>query len=150
MPSFEFEVAVRAPLELAFSIYTDIERWRNRSVFGDIHWVQGAPWEEGSRLEVETRSPFPSKVDQVVQHFSANESVGYLSHVFGITTETHVMLVRISAMETLMRIRMQLLGKVSRALGSAIEPMILKATKQFFRDFCWECEPAARKAQGQS
>lgn len=36
MQSFEFEVAVRARLELAFSIHTDIERWRNRSVFGDI------------------------------------------------------------------------------------------------------------------
>lgn len=150
MQSFEFEVAVRAPLELTFSIYTDIERWRNRSVFGDIRWAKGAPWEEGSRLEVETRSPFPSKVDQVVQHFSANESVGYLSHVFGITTETQVTFVRVSEMETLMRIRMQLLGKVTRALGFAIEPTILKATKQFFRDFCWDCEQAAKKAQGQS
>lgn len=112
--------------------------------------MKGVPWEEGSRLEVETRSPFPSKVDQVVQHFSANESVGYLSHVFGITTETHVMFVRISAMETLMRIRMQSLGNLTRALGFAIAPTTLKAAKQFFRDFRWECEPAARKARGQS
>lgn len=89
MESFEFEVAVRAPLELTFSIYTDMERWRNRRVFGDIRWANGAPWEEGSRLEVETRSPFPSKVDQVVQDFSANERVGYLSHVFGIATRSY-------------------------------------------------------------
>lgn len=58
--------------------------------------------------------------------------------------------VRVSAIEMLMRIRMQLLGKVTRALGFAIEPTILKATKQFFRDFCWECDQAARKAQGKS
>jgi len=90
MQSFEFEVAIRAPGELTFSIYTDIQRWKNRSVFGDIRWVKGMPWEEGSRLHLETRKPLPSRVDQVVQHFVANSRVGYLSHVFGMTTETEV------------------------------------------------------------
>ena len=148
MQAFEFQVVVRAPLELTFSIYADIECWRNRSVFGDIRWVKGTPWAEGSRLHVETRSPVPSKVDQVVQHFCANESVGYLSHVFGITTETRVTFVRVSAAETLIHVSMQLLGKVTRALGFAIEPMILKATKEFFQDLCRECEEASRGAAG--
>ena len=67
--AFEFEALARAPLELTFSIYADVERWRNRSVFGDIRWVKGTPGAEGSRLQVETRSSVPSKVDQVVQHF---------------------------------------------------------------------------------
>jgi len=82
-------------------------------------------------------------VDQVVQHFSANGSVDYLSHVFGITKETRVSFVRVSAAEPLIQVRMQLLGKVTRALGFAVEPMILKATKEFFRDLCRECEEAS-------
>jgi hypothetical protein len=71
MKSFAFEVAVRCPLAVVFAIYADIERWKNRSIFGDIRWVKGSPWQEGSRLSIETRVPFRSTVDQVVQHFTA-------------------------------------------------------------------------------
>jgi hypothetical protein len=146
MQSFAFEVAVRCHLELVFAIYIDIDRWRNRSIFGDIRWVKGSPWQEGSRLTIETRAPFGSVVDQVVQHFTAHESVSYLSHVMGITSETHVMFARVSPGETLIRVRMHLVGKVSRALGSAIQPTILSTTKRFFADLALECEAAARDA----
>ncbi len=149
MQSFAFEVAVRCPLELVFETYIDIDRWRNRSIFGEIRWVKGSPWEEGSRLTIETRVPFRSMVDQVVQHFTANESVSYLSHVLGITSETHVVFVRVSAGETLIRVSMYLVGKVSRALGFAIEPVILKSTRRFFEDLCRECEAASKDASSQ-
>jgi len=150
MKSFAFEVSVRCPLELVFAIYSDIDRWRNRSIFGDIRWVKGSPWQEGSRLKIETRVPFRSTVDQVVQHFTANESVSYLSHVLGITSETHVMFVRVSPEETLIGVRMNLVGKVSRALGFAIEPTILNGTKRFFGDLARECETAAKDAGAQA
>jgi len=150
MQSFEFEVVVHCPLELAFAIYSDVERWRNRSVFGDIRWVKGQPWEEGSRLSVQTRTPFPTTVDQVVQHYSSNESVSYLSHVLGITVETRVTFIRGGAADHTIHVRMQIVGKVSRALGFAIEPVILKTTKTFFEDLRQECEVASREtAPGQ-
>ncbi len=144
MQSFEFEVGARCPRELAFAIYTDIERWRNRSVFGDIRWVKGGPWEEGSRLSVEMRVPFSSRVDQVVQHCSPNESVSYLSHVLGMTIETRVTFLTVAAGETMIRVRMQIVGKLSRALGFAIEPVILKTTRRSFEDLSRECEAAVR------
>jgi hypothetical protein len=144
MQSFEFEVEVHCRLELVFSIYTDLDRWRNRSIFADIRWVKGIPWEEGSRLLVETRVPFHNKVDQVVLHCTANDSVSYLSHVLGITTETRITFRRISEGQTVIWVRMQMVGKVSRALGFAIEPVILKATKRYFEDLRRECEAAGK------
>lgn len=90
--------------------------------------------------------PFRSMVDQVAQHFTADESVSYLSHVLGITSETHVMFVRVSPGETLIRVGMNLVGKISRALGFAIEPTILNTTKRFFADLARECEAAAKDA----
>ena len=150
MQSFEFEVGVRCPLAIVFAIYTDIERWKNRSIFGEMRWVKGSPWEEGSRLSIETRVPFRSTVDQVVQHFTANESVSYLSHVLGLTTEAWVTFHTDAAGETIIRVRMQIVGKVSRALGFAIEPMILKTTKRFFEDLSRECEDASKGASSQT
>lgn len=84
-----------------------------------MRWVKGSPWKEGSRISIETRMPFRSTVDQVVQHFAANESVSYLSHVLGITTETWVTFHPDAASESIIRVRMQIVGKVSRALGFA-------------------------------
>jgi hypothetical protein len=143
MQSFGFQIVMNCPLAKVFAIYTDIERWRYRSVFGDIRWVQGTPWEEGSRLRIETRVPVPSVVDQVVQHFEANRSVSYLSHVFGITCETRVVFVAVSEQQTAVNVRMQLVGTTSRVLGFAVEPAIAKATRSFFDELQKECEGAS-------
>lgn len=150
MQSFEFEVAIDCRLEFVFAIYTDLERWRNRSIFGDIRWVKGTPWQEGSRLLVETRVPFHNKVDQVVLYCTPNDSVSYLSHVLGITTETRIKFRRISDGQSLILVQMQMVGKLSRTLGFAIEPVILKATKQYFDDLRRECEVAAKESGANS
>ncbi len=144
--SFDFKIVLECPLKTVFAIYTDIDRWQNRSLFGEIRWVQGKPWEEGSRLRIETRVPVRSTIDQVVQHFSANESVSYLSHVFGITCETRVFFTSVSARQTSVSVGMQLVGSLSRSLGFAIEPAIAKATKGFFEELRRDCEAVAKKA----
>ena len=150
MQSFEFEVAIDCRPELVFAIYTDLDRWRNRSIFGDIRWVKGTPWQEGSRLLVETRVPFHNKVDQVVLHCTPNDSISYLSHVLGITTETRIKFRRISDGQSLILVQMQMVGKLSRTLGFGIEPVILKATKQYFDDLRRECEVAAKESGANS
>jgi hypothetical protein len=146
MQSFEFQVVLNCPLEPAFSIYVDIERWRYRNLFGDIQWVQGKPWEEGSRLRIETRVPIRSTVDQVVLHFTPNESASYISHVFGMTCETRVKFTAVSARQTTIDVAMQLVGATSRTLGFALGPAIMKATKGYFEELRKECDAAGETA----
>jgi hypothetical protein len=148
MQSFSFQLVLDCPLDKVFAIYTDTDRWRYRNLFGDIRWVQGKPWTEGSRLSVETHSPIRSSIDQVLIKFVPHEKVVYLSHVFGITCETAVTFVAVSAAQTAINVDMQLVGTLSRALGFAIEPAIEKATKGFFADLKKECESAPRSAAG--
>jgi hypothetical protein len=143
MRSFEFNVVIDCPLETVFAIYIDTDRWRNRSVFGDIRWVQGMPWEEGSRLQVETRVPIHSTVDQVLQHFDPNHHVAFISHVFGMTCETRVTFTPLDRRQTAIHIRMQIVGAVSLFLGFAIEPAIEKTTREFFAELKTECDAAS-------
>jgi hypothetical protein len=114
MQSFDFQIVLNCPLGTVFSIYVDVDRWRNRNVFGEIRWVHGTPWEEGSRLRIETLKPIRANVDQVVQHFAPKESVSYLSHVFGITCETRVIFTPVSASQTAINVVMNLVGTPSR------------------------------------
>jgi hypothetical protein len=144
MQSFDFQVVLKCPLDLVFAIYTDIDRWQNRNLFGEIRWVKGKPWEEGSRLRIETRVPIRSTIDQVVQEFTPSESISYLSHVFGITCETRVTFIRVSERETAVNVAMELVGIVTRSLGFAIEPLIMKSIKGFFDELRRECETTAR------
>jgi hypothetical protein len=146
MQSFDFQIVLNCPLETVFAIYVDTERWCNRNLFGEIRWVQGKPWEEGSRLRIETRSPIRTSIDQVVQHFKANESVSYLSHVIGITCETRVTFTPVSASQTAVNVVMQLVGTASRALDFALAPAIKKATRGFFEELRKECEAASAGA----
>jgi hypothetical protein len=146
MQSFEFQIVLECPLAAVFAIYVDTDRWRNRSLFGDIRWVQGKPWEVGSRMRVETRSPIRSTVDQVLQNFVPCESVCYLSHVLGMTCETRVTFTPVSAQQTAIHVGMQLVGKASRVLGFALEPAIARATKGFFEELRKECETECRNA----
>jgi len=123
-----------------FSIYVDVDRWCHRNLFGNIRWVQGKPWEAGSRLRIEILKPIRTTVDQVVQRFEANQSVSYISHVLGITCETRVSFIPVSSEQTAINVGMQLVGTLSRALGFAIEPAIEKSTKDFFEALRKECE----------
>jgi hypothetical protein len=150
MQSFAFQIVFDCPLETVFAIYMDTDRWCNRSLFGDIRWVQGKPWEVGSRLRIETRSPIRSTVDQVLQRFERNESVSYISHVLGMTCETRVTFTRISLQRTALNVSMELVGRASRVLGFALEPAIAKATKGFFEELRKECEAAARGAESRA
>jgi hypothetical protein len=135
-------------LDTVLSVYTDIERWQNRNIFGEIRWVQGKPWEEGSRLRIETLTPVKTSIDQVVQHFTPGESVSYLSHVLGLTCETRVTFLAVSPQRTLIRVSMQMIGTVSRSFGFAIEPVIARSTRGFFEELAKECESVFRSGRG--
>lgn len=142
MHSFDFQLVLNCPLATVFALYVDTDRWCNRNMFGEIRWVQGVPWEPGSRLCIEVRHPIHTTVDQVVQRFEPNESVTYLSHVIGITCETRVNFVPASPQQTAINVSMQLVGTASRALGFALEPAIAKSTKGFFEELRKDCERA--------
>ena len=144
MQSFDFQIVVNCPLDVVFSIYTDVDRWRNRNVFGEIRWVRGKPWEEGSRLRIETLQPIRANIDQIVQHFAPKESVSYLSHVFGMTCETRVSFTPVADDRTAINVVMNLVGTPSRTLGFALAPAITKATKGFFEEMRKDCETASR------
>jgi hypothetical protein len=148
MQSFEFQVVVDSPLETMFALYSDIDWWRGRASLGNVTWAQGQPWEEGSRMRIESRAPIRAVVDQVVLEFKPRESVVYISHVLGITCESRIRFAATSATQCIIQVKMQLVGNVSRVLGFAVEPTIERATRQFFDELKQDSEAAARRNEG--
>ena len=150
MHSLEFQAVLNSPLETAFAVYVDTERWANRNQLGEIRWIHGEPWTEGSRLRIETLTPISILLDQVVQHFEPLHSVVYASRMFGVTCETCVTFTPISKTQTAINIEVKLQGVVSRSLGFALEPAITRATKGFFEELRRDCEWAAHESASRS
>ena len=148
MQSFDFQVVLNTPLERVFAIYVDVERWRNRNQFGEIRWIKGRPWAVGSRLHIEIQSPVRTSVEQVVQHFTPNESVSYLSEVLGITCEMRVTFTVVSERQTAINVVMHLVGSVSRSLDFALAPVIKQAVKGLFEELRKECDNPSVRADG--
>lgn len=138
MQSFDFQVVLDCPLTRAFAIYVDVERWRNRNHFGEIWWAEGRPWQKGSRLRVETRTPIRAHVDHIVEQFSANECVVYWSELFGVTCETRVTFTPVSDRQCAINIVMEIVG-APPALNFALAPAIAQATAGFFEELRREC-----------
>jgi hypothetical protein len=140
MGYFEIRVTVDRPLATVFSGYTNLEMWKGSPHILDAEWVQGTPWEEGSRIRLKISGPAGSTVDQVLTHFETNREVAYLSHFSGITMESRLSFRAISSEETLVHGRMEFVGALSRVVGFAVGPAIERGTKQFFEDLKMQCE----------
>ena len=139
MRSFDFQVVLQGPLETVFHVYVDTDRWCNRNFVGDIRWVQGTPWQRGSRMR---RRDTPSHPE----HDRAGQNAVYLSHVFGMTCETSVTFTPVSVQETAFTPPCSWSGPLRAPLGFALAAAIKKATLDFFEELRRECEGASRHA----
>jgi hypothetical protein len=143
MSTLDFNVVVNCPVETVFAIYTDIGRWRDRGIFGEIRWAHGDPWEEGSRLSLRTRILLPTTFEQTLNHFERNHYVGFSSQLYGVTCETRVAFSPVGDDQSAVHVTLIVGGKALRHLGFALEPVMEKATREFFEELKQECASAS-------
>jgi len=139
MRSFEIRVAINRSVATVFAVYTQPDTWRWCSYLRNVRWVQGRPWEEASRLQIELDGAVRT-VDQVLMHFEPNRRVDFLSHFGGVTLQTEVYFRAQSENETEIRVQLEFVGVFSRIAGFAIETAIERSTQVFFDDLKQACE----------
>ncbi len=50
LPRIEYSVTVPVSVDAAFQAFQDLERLLHRGIYDEALWVEGKPWEVGSRL----------------------------------------------------------------------------------------------------
>jgi hypothetical protein len=141
MRRIEHSVVVTCGIEAAFHLYTDYNFWRHRSVFGDLRWVDGEPWKQGSRMQVEIKGPFWFTANEVVVRHSPFEHVGFISHGMGVTIEHNVYFSREpGGGGTLIRVEIQVGGPTAFVLGFAVAPTLEAISREQFAAFKQECD----------
>lgn len=90
LPRVEYSVAVPAPVDTAFQAFQNLERLLHRGIYTEASWVEGAPWQVGSRLRFVVVHPVPATIFAVVTAISPPRAVSLINHALGVTAEQNV------------------------------------------------------------
>lgn len=85
---FQFQYTVRtiASPAQAWEVYSNWNLWsRFASVYGEIQWSEGRPWEVGSRMEIEVLRPVNTVVDHLIICCEPAKELGWIDRAMGLT-----------------------------------------------------------------
>src|SRR5260370_15662307 len=90
LPRVEYSVSVPVQVDVAFQAFQDLERVLHRGIYDEASWIEGAPWQVGSRLRYVVVQPVRATVSAGVTSISPPHPVRLLNHGLGITPEQNV------------------------------------------------------------
>ena len=119
LPRIEYSVTVPVPAEVAFQAFQDLERLRHRGTYDDVAWVQGDPWQVGSRLRYDLLYPVRTTISSVVASINPPRAIAMINHALGVTAEQNIFFAPDLSGGTMVRITMDLVGESSEMSESA-------------------------------
>jgi hypothetical protein len=123
LPRVDYSVIVPASSDAAFLAFLNLERLLHRGIYDEASWVEGVPWQVGSRLRYGILKPIPATVTTVVTSITLPRSISLLNHALGITAEEHVTFTPDSG-GTRVRITMDMVGKSAELSEEAIHEAV--------------------------
>ena len=129
LPRVEYSVTVPVPVDTAFQAFLNLERLLHRGIFDEASWVEGAPWQVGSRLRYVIAQPVRATVSGVVVSISPPRAIGLLNHALGITTEQHVSFGPDLKGGTRVRMTMDLIGESTELSEKAVVDAVTFVTR---------------------
>lgn len=130
LPRVEYSVNVPVSVDAAFHAFKNLNRLLHRGIYQEASFVEGKPWEVGSRLRYVVIKPVQATIFAVVNSSSPPRAISLLNHALGVTVEQHVTFGPDLQGGTRVRITMDSIGK-SRELPEAT---ILEALRFLTRD----------------
>jgi hypothetical protein len=120
----EYSVTVPVPVDAAFKAFQDLERLLHRGIYEEASWIEGVPWQVGSRLRYAVVKPVPGTVSAVVTSISPPRAIALLNHGLGVTAEQDVSFGPDLKGGTRVRMTMEFIGKSSELSENALNEAI--------------------------
>ncbi len=148
LPRIEYSVTVPVQVDAAFHAFEDLGRLLHRGIYEEASWLEGAPWQVGSRLRYVLVQPVRATVSAVVTAISPPRAISLLNHALGITTEQHVSFGPDLKGGTRIRMTMNMVGKSSELSESAVHDAVTFITRDALDTVVALCRPGASSAPG--
>jgi hypothetical protein len=107
----EYSVIVPVPVDVAFKVFQDLDRLLHRGIYTEASWIEGKPWQVGSRLRYVIVRPVETEISAVVTLITPPRAVSLLNHALGVTAEQHVSFSPESKGSARVRMTLELVGK---------------------------------------
>ena len=117
----DYFVTVPVPVDVAFRAFQNLDRLLKRGIYEEATWVEGAPWQVGSRIRYVLVKPVRAAISAVVTAISPPRSIDLLDHALGVTAEQHVSFGPDLRGGTRIRMTMELVGKSTELSDSDLE-----------------------------
>ncbi|HEX9110566.1 MAG TPA: hypothetical protein VF845_03750 [Terriglobales bacterium] len=90
LPRDEYSVTIPVSVDAAFYAFQDLNRLLHRGIYEEASWIEGKPWEVGSRLRYVVIKPVEATIFAVVSSVSPPRAISLLNHALGIVADQHV------------------------------------------------------------
>lgn len=124
LPRVEYSVRVPVSPETAFRAFCKLDRLLHRGIFEEASWIEGKPWQPGSRIRYVTLTPVKTTIAAVVASCRPNRSVALLNHALGITVEQLATFDPDLKGGCRVRMTMEFVGKSAELSDDAVEQAI--------------------------
>ncbi|MBZ5665529.1 MAG: SRPBCC family protein [Acidobacteriia bacterium] len=148
LPRVEYSVTVAVPVDAAFQAFLNLERLLHRGIYDEALWVEGVPWQVGSRLRYVISQPVRTIVSGVVTAISPPRAISLLNHALGITTEQHVSFGPDLKGGTRVRMTMDLVGTSSELSDNAVLAAVTFVTRDALDTMAALCQRRPSSATG--
>jgi hypothetical protein len=139
LPRVEYSVTVPVPVDEAFKAFQNLERLLHRGIYNEASWIEGEPWQVGSRVRYVIVKPVATTISAVVTSISPPRAISLLNHALGVTAEQHVSFGPDLKGGTRIRMAMNLVGKSSELSDDAVHDavnFIVKDALDTVTDLC--------------
>lgn len=87
LPCIEYSVTARTSPEQLWEAFCDLNRLLNRGIYREATWIEGLPWQLGSRVRYTVEKPLPAVISSVVTSIDRPRRISIINHSLGITAD---------------------------------------------------------------
>jgi hypothetical protein len=147
----EAAVTAKCRPEHVWQKFSKIEEWPWwNKVIGQARWIEGQPWQKGSRFYMELVRPKTFKVQPVILECTPPIKVGWAGKAMGIIAEHWFSFEPQSDGSTLIRTWEDFSGLGTLFVGNGMKQKIVKMYEDWLNALMFEAERLAREEYARS
>lgn len=140
MSRFEYSIITKASPALAWLVFSDHHRWNTfANVYGELRWIDGHPWEPGSRLSIELLRPVHTTVDHVITTCVPGKKVGWIDHAIGVAMAQWVSFEEHPLEGTRVHTWGEVVHSGIKIAGRSVEELLTSFTRTWYESFRIAC-----------
>lgn len=144
MDFVSYFVETEADLESAWEVFADWTRWHAYSDWlGEIKWTSGAPWQKGSRMEVQIVRPIRAHVNRAIQVCVPGKRVAWIDHMLGTTFEEWIYFEPLPSGGTRVHAWAEFTGILTAVAGRPLRRVVQEFFQTWYTNYAAECDRRA-------